>query len=259
MKDLDRESGFSWQGDWGTTNSWGCPQSTNDSEWGCWCNDTDGVPGTAVSVFEHTEWQDSKTEVDRRWSPLAGHTIQVPQSFRVIANMASFTNGTQSEHNWCNCMSQVSNGSNWWDATGAHWQSWKQWSSEVIWEQQIKDLDRKSGFSWQSAWQTNLPLEKKITQTEWTGIINLIFAVWGAAKAACLLKIPESMPERRKYGDCSDLAKKLRNIAGAATIRATGMKDGKPATESEMRDARDWWWPFPYHARPGNGMLPVEA
>ena len=82
MKDLDRESGFSWQGDWGTTNSWGCPQSTNHSEWGCWCNNTDGVPGTAVSVFEHTEWQDSKTEVDRRWSPLAGHTIQVPQSFR---------------------------------------------------------------------------------------------------------------------------------------------------------------------------------
>ena len=67
------------------------------------------------------------------------------------------------------------------------------------------------------------------------------------------------MPERQKHGDCSDLAKKLRNIAGAATIRATGMKDGKPATESEMRDARDWWWPFPHHARPGNGMLPAEA
>ena len=73
MKDLDRESGFSWQSAWRTTNSWGCPQSTNDSEWGCWCNDADGVPGTGVSVFGHTKWQDSKTEVDRRWNPVAGH------------------------------------------------------------------------------------------------------------------------------------------------------------------------------------------
>ena len=82
MKDLDRQSNFSWQGDWGTTSSWGCPQSTNDSQWGCWCNDADGVRGTGVPVFAHTKQQDSKTKVDPRWSPLAGHTIQVPQSFR---------------------------------------------------------------------------------------------------------------------------------------------------------------------------------
>ena len=55
----------------------------------------------------------SKTEVDQRWS----------LGVRAHKMMASFTNGTESEHNWCDSMSQVSNGSNWWDATGAHWQS----------------------------------------------------------------------------------------------------------------------------------------
>ena len=73
LRDLDRESGFSWQGTWGTTSSWGCPQSTNDSQWGRWYNDADGVPDTEVSVFGHTQWQDSKTEVDQRCSPVVDH------------------------------------------------------------------------------------------------------------------------------------------------------------------------------------------
>ena len=34
----------------------------------------------------------------------------------------------------------------------------------------------------------------KITQEMWPEFINLIFSVWGAAKATCLLRIPEAMP-----------------------------------------------------------------
>ena len=73
MKDLDREAAFTWQGAWRSTSSWGCPQSTNDSQWSCWRDSVDNVRGTGVSVLEHTKLRNYKTEVNRRWNPVAGH------------------------------------------------------------------------------------------------------------------------------------------------------------------------------------------
>ena len=44
-----------------------------DSRWGQWRDQAERVPGAGVSVPGHTKWQDKEAEVDRRWSPVAGH------------------------------------------------------------------------------------------------------------------------------------------------------------------------------------------
>ena len=89
--------------------------------------------------------------------------------------------------------------------------------------------------------------------------INVIWSVWSAAKAVCLLRIPESQPEKENRSDCSKLAKHLQDLAEAASIRSTGCcSNMQPASPGDVQWAQEEW-PFPCAKKPRLDVEPEDA
>ena len=91
---------------------------------------------------------------------------------------------------------------------------------------------------------------------DWPDFINVLWSTWDHAQAVAFLRIPESQPEKPKKK--SDTAKKLYDLAHAASIRSKGIwATGEIASPSE-RSWAETAYPFPI-TKPLNGAKGLLA